>query len=48
LPATGQPLPLVSFGGSSLVMNLFAMGVLLNISNPDSGRDIKESTGGLV
>jgi len=48
LPATGQPLPLVSYGGSSLLMNLFAMGVLLNISNPDSGREIKESMGGLV
>lgn len=48
LPATGQPLPLVSFGGSSLIMNLFAMGVLLNISNPESGRNIKESTGGQV
>jgi len=39
---------LVSYGGSSLLMNLFAMGVLLNISNPDSGREIKESMGGLV
>lgn len=48
LPATGQPLPLVSFGGSSLIMNLFAMGVLLNISNPETGNEIKESTGGLV
>lgn len=48
LPATGQPLPLVSFGGSSLLMNLFAMGVLLNLSNPDTGKGIKETTGGLV
>jgi len=48
LPATGQPLPLVSFGGSSLVMNLLAMGILLNLSNPESGRSIRETTGGLV
>jgi cell division protein FtsW len=44
LPATGQPLPLVSFGGTSLAMNLFAMGVLLNLSNPDSGRTVEEET----
>ncbi|MBI5059874.1 cell division protein FtsW [candidate division KSB1 bacterium] len=32
LPATGQPLPLFSYGGSSLLMTLGAIGVLLNIS----------------
>jgi cell division protein FtsW len=32
LPTKGLPLPLVSFGGSTLVVDLFAMGVLLNIS----------------
>lgn len=32
LPTKGIPLPLVSAGGSSLVMNLLAMGILLNIS----------------
>lgn len=32
LPTKGIPLPLVSYGGSSLVMNLAAIGVLLNIS----------------
>jgi len=32
IPTTGQPLPFVSFGGSALVTNLFAAGVLLNIS----------------
>lgn len=31
-PVTGQPLPFVSYGGSALVTNLFAAGVLLNIS----------------
>jgi cell division protein FtsW len=32
LPATGQPLPLISLGGTSLIMTLFALGILLNIS----------------
>ncbi len=31
-PTTGQPLPFVSYGGTSLCAGLFAMGVLLNIS----------------
>ncbi|MGQ0549583.1 MAG: putative lipid II flippase FtsW [Armatimonadota bacterium] len=32
LPVTGIPLPLVSFGGSSLVVTMFQVGILLNIS----------------
>jgi cell division protein FtsW len=32
LPVTGVPLPFVSFGGSSLVVDLFAAGVLGNIA----------------
>lgn len=32
LPITGIPLPFVSFGGSSLVVNLAATGLLLNIA----------------
>ncbi len=32
MPITGVPLPFVSFGGSSLVVNLAAMGMLLNIA----------------
>ncbi len=31
-PVTGQPLPFVSYGGSALVTNLFAAGVVLNVS----------------
>jgi cell division protein FtsW len=33
LPITGVPLPLVSFGGTSLVVSLAAMGVLTNIAS---------------
>ena len=32
MPITGIPLPFVSFGGSSLVVNLAAVGLLLNIA----------------
>jgi cell division protein FtsW len=32
IPYTGVPLPFISFGGSSLVVSLAAIGVLLNIS----------------
>ena len=36
VPNKGFPLPLVSFGGSSLLVNLLGMGVLLNISQHES------------
>lgn len=32
MPVTGVPLPFISYGGSSLVVNLMAMGILMNIS----------------
>ena len=32
LPTKGLPLPFISFGGSALVVTMFATGVLLNIS----------------
>jgi cell division protein FtsW len=35
-PTKGIPLPLVSAGGSSLMVNLLAMGILLNISQQAS------------
>ncbi len=40
LPTKGLPLPFVSFGGSTLVVDLLAMGILLNISRaaPEPGR----------
>ncbi|MDH7570172.1 MAG: putative lipid II flippase FtsW [Armatimonadota bacterium] len=32
LPCTGVPLPFISYGGSSLVLTMLSMGILLNIS----------------
>ena len=32
MPTKGIPLPFVSAGGSSLIINLLGMGVLLNVS----------------
>lgn len=45
LPLTGVTLPLVSYGGSSLVSTFFSMGVLLGISSmnaEDEARDIEK------
>ena len=36
MPTKGIPLPLVSAGGSSLLINLLGMGVLLNISQHET------------
>ncbi len=44
LPPTGQPLPFVSYGGSSLMMSLGAVGILLNISKQALRRQSYEST----
>ncbi len=42
LPYTGVTLPLVSFGGSSTVISLVAIGLLLNISRHPAGAELDE------
>ena len=42
-PVTGLPMPLVSHGGSSLVVNLACIGILLNISQ--AKRSVSHSSG---
>jgi cell division protein FtsW len=45
VPTKGIPLPLVSEGGSAMILNLIAAGILLNISRQKAvtGREIKKS-----
>ncbi|MDQ3662521.1 MAG: putative lipid II flippase FtsW [Actinomycetota bacterium] len=42
LPITGVPLPLLSFGGSSLVLSLTAMGILTNIAWQGTKRELDD------
>lgn len=39
MPVTGVPLPFISYGGTALVINMTAMGILLNISRQTEGKD---------
>lgn len=36
LPTKGIPLPFISYGGSSLILSMFLIGVLINIANSNS------------
>ena len=42
VPPTGLPLPFVSYGGTSLVVFMAAIGVLLNLSTKISGGDFDD------
>ena len=39
MPVTGVPLPFISYGGTALVMNMTAVGILLNISRQIEGKE---------
>ncbi|AWK52428.1 stage V sporulation protein E [Clostridium beijerinckii] len=39
MPVTGVPLPFISYGGTSLVINMMAIGILLNISRQIEGKE---------
>ncbi|HUR13160.1 MAG TPA: putative lipid II flippase FtsW [Mycobacteriales bacterium] len=39
VPVTGIPLPLISFGGSALVLNLVALGILLSFARTEPGAE---------
>lgn len=39
MPVTGVPLPFISYGGTALVINMTAIGILLNISRQIEGKE---------
>jgi len=43
IPLTGVPMPFLSYGGSSLIMVMAAVGVLLSVSRYSSGERVHVS-----
>lgn len=42
VPTKGLPLPFISYGGSSLLVNMTAVGILLNISREEHNRKVQD------
>lgn len=48
VPTKGLPLPFISYGGSSLLVNMMAIGILLRLSRGEDTRRTVDKTGSLI